>query len=390
MAPPPDMRDTGYLVGSLTSWAMVGFGLYRLWRVRWLDRGRWALTGAFFFSAVSQLVQVSAVAEQITRLFGLPNLDQLASNVGAMGIGVCEAILVAHWTALERPMRKLHRRLAFSVACLVGYVVTFSIGNDPTDPRRFSPSNVDSPAIAVFMLIYVVVQISYLADIAVVAWRFSRVAQRTWMRSGLRIAAVGGVVGVAEALSEGLFVIASLAGAHPENVDAVNAILVMTASLFLLAGWATPALEPRLGAVRNGLRRYNLHRKLYPLWRALFDAMPAIALEPPASRWAAVWSPRDVRLRALRRVIEIRDGCLNLAPYVDHRVAEAAHRTAEESGLSGMERDAVVEAVRISTALAACGAASQSPPAPMFRLSRASARSDPSWSGCRRSPRRSA
>jgi hypothetical protein len=270
-----------------------------------------------------------------------------------MCIGVCEAILVSHWTALEPAMRKLHRRLAFSVACLVGYLVTFSVGNDPTDPQRFETNHVVSPAVAAFMLIYVVVQASYLGDVAVVAWRFSRVAQRIWMRSGLRIAAVGGVIGVVEALSEGFFVVASLTGANLKGEDTTSAILVMTASLFLLAGLATPALEPRLGAIGGWLRRYHRHRKLYPLWRVLFEAMPAIALEPPAGRWTAVWSPRDIKLRALRRVIEIRDGRLNLGPCVDHSVADTARRTAQEAGLSGMDLDAIVEAVRIRTALVA-------------------------------------
>jgi hypothetical protein len=345
--------DIGYLVGSLTSWGMVVFGLYRLHRVRWRDQGRWALTGAFFFSAVGQLVEVSAVAAYVNDLFGVPNLYRLVAYVCATCIGVCEAILVSHWTSPEHPVRRLLRRLAFSAACVAGYLVAFSVGNDPADPQRFTVDNVRAPAVAVFLLIYVAVQISYLGDVAVVAWRFSRVAQRRWMRAGLRIAATGGAIGVVEALTKASYVLAGLAGARPEGEETVDSVIVMVASLFLLSGWATPALEPRVAAVRNWLVRYRGNRALYPLWRALFEAMPAIALDPPANRWAAVWSPRDVRLRTLRRVIEIRDGRLNLAPYVDPRVADVAHRMGTRAGLSGMELDAVVEAARIRAALAA-------------------------------------
>jgi hypothetical protein len=92
---------------------------------------------------------------------------------------------------------------------------------------------------------------------------------------------------------------------------------------------------------------------LYPLWKALYDAMPAIALDPPATRWAALWSPRDIRLRTLRRVIEIRDGRLNLAPWIDAGIADTAQRLGRQAGLSGMELDAVVEAARIRAALTA-------------------------------------
>jgi hypothetical protein len=345
--------DIGYLVGSLTSWAMVVFGLYRLHRVRWRDQGRWALTGAFFFSAVGQLVEVSGVAAYVNDLFGVPNLYRLVAYACAACIGVCEAILVSHWTSPEHPERRLLRRLAFSAACVAGYLVAFSVGNDPADPQRFTVDNVRAPAVAVFLLIYVAVQISYLGDVAVVAWRFSRVAQRRWMRAGLRIAATGGAIGVVEALTKASYVLAGLAGAHPEGEETVDSVIVMVASLFLLSGWATPALEPWVAAVRNWLVRYRGNRALYPLWRALFDAMPAIALEAPAGRWAAVWSPRDVKLRTLRRVIEIRDGGLNLAPYVDPRVADVAHGMGTRAGLSGMELDAVVEAARIRAALAA-------------------------------------
>jgi hypothetical protein len=345
--------DIGYLVGSLTSWAMVAFGLFRLRQVRWRDRGRWALTGAFFFSAVGQLVEVSAVADRLDGLSGMPNLYRLVAYLCAAFIGVSEVLLVTHWTSPEHATRKLRRRLVFSAACVAGYLVVFSIGNDPADPRRFTVDNVRSPAVATFLLIYVAVQISYLGDVAIVAWRFSRVAQRTWMRTGLRIAAIGGAIGVVEALSKASYVALGLAGAHPRGEETVDSVIVMVASVFLLSGWATPALEPRLGAARNWLIRYRGHRALYPLWQALFDAMPAIALEPPVNRWAAVWSPRDVKLRTLRRVIEVRDGRLNLAPYVDPGVADTARRMGTAAGLSGVHLDAVVEAARIRAALAA-------------------------------------
>lgn len=347
------MYDIGYLVGSLTSWAMVAFGLYRLRTVRWRDRGRWALTGAFFFSAVGQLVEVSAVAARFDGLFGVPNLYRLTAYLCANCIGVCEAVLVTHWTAPARPGRRLRRRLVFAAACAVGYLVTFAAGNETGDRPRFTVDHVQSPAVAVFLLIYVAVQISYLGDVAVVAWRFSRVTQGTWMRAGLRIAAVGGAIGVVEALTKAGYVAVGLSGAHPKGEETVDSVIVMIASLFLLTGWATPALEPRLVAARNWLIRYRAQRKLYPLWRALYDAVPAIALEPPAGRWIATRDPRDVRLRTLRRVVEIRDGRLSLAQYVDPAVADAARRLGREVGLSGMELDATVEAARIASALAA-------------------------------------
>lgn len=347
------MYDVGYLVGSLTSWAMVVFLLYRLSRVRWRDRGRLALAGAFFFSAVGQLVEVSTVASFVDGQLGVPNLYRLVAYLCALCIGLCEAVLVTHWTEAGRSTGKLRARLVFSAVCVAGYLVAFAAGNDRADPSRFDVDHADSPAVAAFVLIYVAVQISYLGDVAVVGWRFSLVAQRTWLRTGLRIAAIGGAIGVVEALTKASYVAVGLAGGRPRGGESVDAGIVMVASLFLLTGWATPALEPRVAAVRGWLVRYRGLHTLYPLWRALYDAMPAIALQPPAGRWSAVWSPRDVKLRALRRVIEIRDGRLNLAPYVDPAVADEAYRTARAARLSDVDTEAAVEAARIRTALAA-------------------------------------
>ena len=345
------MYNVGYLVGSLTSWAMVAFLLYRLHAVRWRDRGRWALAGAVFFSAVGQLVEVAAVAGRLDALTHVPNVYRLIAYLCANFIGVCEAVLVFHWAPGGRAGRRLRARLVFAVACTVGYLATFVAGNDPGN--RFTVEHVRSPAVALFLLIYVAVQISYLGDVMVVAWRFSQVTPRPWMRAGLRIAATGGAIGVLEALVKASYVVVGLAGGHPHGEEAVGSTIVMVASVFLLVGWSTPALEPLLESVRTWLVRYQAQWRLYPLWLALYTAIPSIGLEPPTNRWAATWSPRDVRLRTLRRLIEIRDGRLTLAPSAHPDVADIAHRRGREAGLSGTALDAVVEAAVIASALQA-------------------------------------
>jgi hypothetical protein len=62
-----------------------------------------------------------------------------------------------------------------------------------------------------------------------------------------------------------------------------------------------------------------------------------------------------VRLRLLRRVVEISDGRLTVAPYVSPRVAALARERGEAAGLAGEELAAVVEASQIAAGLAAMG-----------------------------------
>jgi hypothetical protein len=312
------MYDVGYAIGASASWAMVCFALYRLWRTGWTDRGRQALCGAFLFSAIGQLVEITAVAAPLNDLFAVPNLNRLIAYTCATMIGVCEAVLVLYWSVPpDVAQRKLRRRLLFYACCILGLVVTFALGNEPSPTQHFAAEHADSGFVAAFLFIYVVVQISYLGDVALVAWRFAKVAERLWVRRG---------------------------GA-PQGEEAVSALIVMIASLFLLSGWAVAAQESRLAAAIQWLEQYRVHRQLYPLWRAFYDAIPAIALAPPANRWQAVWSPRHVRFRLLRRIIEIRDGQMNIRTYVDPR--------ADLADSDDVEQEAANEARRIRVGLAA-------------------------------------
>ena len=149
------------------------------------------------------------------------------------------------------------------------------------------------------------------------------------------------------------FVGVTLSGPTPRGEEAVSAILVMIASVFLLSGFAVPSLEPRLAGMTDWLTSYRYHRTIYPLWHAFYEAVPSIALDPPSTRWQAVWSPRDVKFRTLRRVIEIRDGRLAICPYIDPSMEGEARRQAADAGLTSDRLEAAIEAAQIAAGLQA-------------------------------------
>jgi diguanylate cyclase (GGDEF)-like protein len=85
--------------------------------------------------------------------------------------------------------------------------------------------------------------------------------------------------------------------------------------------------------------------RLRPLWALLVEAAPDVKLStPPGRRFSA-------RYLLHRRVIEIRDAELALRPFWDSRAVAEAADAAGQAGLSRDERDAVIEAVMIVTAL---------------------------------------
>ncbi len=85
--------------------------------------------------------------------------------------------------------------------------------------------------------------------------------------------------------------------------------------------------------------------RLRPLWALLLEAAPDVRL--PAQRGTRF----SASYRLHRRVIEIRDAELALRPYRDSRAVVDAADAARRAGLGRDERDAVIEAVMIVTAL---------------------------------------
>jgi hypothetical protein len=55
------------------------------------------------------------------------------------------------------------------------------------------------------------------------------------------------------------------------------------------------------------LRDYRTYRRLYPLWRTLYQEVPEIALRPPGTWLSDVLRLRDVSFWLHRRVIEVHD-----------------------------------------------------------------------------------
>jgi hypothetical protein len=156
--------------------------------------------------------------------------------------------------------------------------------------------------------------------------------------------------------------------AGPEAVFGSVAELLLGTLAAFAAEHSTLALLcalPLVIILQRGLRRAQLLAgtwaawfRLRPLWLMLLDGSPDVRLPPqPGTRLAA-------RYLLHRRVVEIRDAQLALRPFQDSRAAAEAADAAILAGLAPDERDVVIEAAMIVSALGARrnGAASASSP----------------------------
>ena len=99
----------------------------------------------------------------------------------------------------------------------------------------------------------------------------------------------------------------------------------------------------------------------------LYETSPRIALAPPRSTLSDAFTIRDLDFRLYRRIVEIRDGSLELRPYVEPGTIERARDLSRSAELSEEEARAVVEAASLAVALDA-RRIGRAPHSPVFPL----------------------
>jgi hypothetical protein len=90
---------------------------------------------------------------------------------------------------------------------------------------------------------------------------------------------------------------------------------------------------------------------LYPMWKALCDALPHIALYPPRSHVADALTLRDSQFRRHRRLIEIRDGLLIMKDWVSAGDLDAIREAVQSASVAPDLTEPVVTACWLKTAL---------------------------------------
>jgi hypothetical protein len=114
--------------------------------------------------------------------------------------------------------------------------------------------------------------------------------------------------------------------------------------------------RPRVAveAARRWLAHYRAYRGLRPLWRALVQAMPDVALHPPGGPLAELLAACNPGYRVSRMVVEICDAQRLLLPWMDSQVPGRVREAARcVGGLPGVQADAVVDAAMLVLALQA-------------------------------------
>ncbi|MFB7667373.1 MAB_1171c family putative transporter [Kitasatospora sp. NPDC056138] len=261
-----------------------------------------------------------------------------------------------------RPAR-IHRR-ASAVAAL-GAVLLFAAADVRVHGGAVVVAGPGRPAMAGYNLLATVYTTGSMAVFVVLMGRRSRDCAQPLLRLGLRLIVLSGLVGVlwcAWGLDDVSDVLT--AGSQSEGEDTLSAVLGIATTAPAVAGATVSLWGGGLVALGQRLYSYRCHRRLEPLWSALHEALPEIALDP-AGR-GPLGLPHGARFALYRRVIEIHDARLALRPYRHPDAAAWARELDPDCRPETVEAAAIaaaVELVRAGRRLAAWTAAGAGAPA---------------------------
>ena len=276
------------------------------------------------FSALGYLVLLPPVYVLIDRTTGVPNSAGMVSAVCVLGLTGAQQVLMSHWTyPAERAKRQGTVRALLAGGMVLAFVTTFFL----FIPRvqKFDDFYVEYThqlSQAPYLVIYAVACIAGQVDVARNCARFARIADRSWLRTGMVITTVGACVILVYGAIRVADITAGQLGGDLRFLEPTAWLCGDIGSALALIGWAVPTVGPRLTQLGEWFGVYRAHVVLYPLWKALYDAVPEVSLDPPKSRLRDLLRVRDMDFWLHRRVVEIQDARRAIRAEVDSATAQ--------------------------------------------------------------------
>ncbi|MGC3001426.1 MAB_1171c family putative transporter [Streptomyces sp. G35A] len=290
------------------------------------DRALVALAAAFLASALSYAVSITWVWVRVDGFFGVPNIVVPIAQGFVILVLSLQSSVLAHWSKPPEEARRRSRHLLIAGAVvIVGMVVLFALLTPATQrPVDFAMYYAHDPFYQAYVLLYFGTYTAAEIYLACVCWKYAREVSDPWISRGLRLITVGALTTLAYS---GIRLAAVVGAEVGFSVDHLNDFAWACGDIGVTltqAGYFMPIVATRTAAAVAWHLEHYRYRRLEELWQAMADAEPSIVLEQPVDATEARRARRSVAFDLYRRAVEIRDGQIELRPYLDPAVREKA------------------------------------------------------------------
>lgn len=303
----------------------------------------------FGLLAISATSFVPAMHLAVGRITGVANIGEPIARTALLGAAWSVQIMLHRLGDPGAAGFRLGRRAVVLGACVLALWACFLLAPVDTPTVMFTRDYGHEPAVAAYLVVSLAYLWLALFDVIRGTMRYGRSAQRP-LALALRLIGLGCWLGLGYIAVKVVFVVMLVTGrgtaADGGLESTISRLLAVGGGWLVITGSALPYLARHIRTARTWIVTYRNFRRLYPLWALMYRAEPGIALDPPGSRMADALQVRDLDLRLYRRVIEIRDGYLALAPYLP-----------SQAGLPGRSDDDQSEMRDLLVAVANKGAA---------------------------------
>lgn len=334
---------SGLVVVAVITWIAA---LYKLPRGRRIGPVDWALAGTLAALALGLTLKLPAVYRVVDSVSGRTNLAQLPKDAAVVLSAFGTQVILLHLVhGGSRAGRRVRHRTFVVVAAVLAMAASFLLAQGGPEDPEFAHQHAADPGLLEFRVVYLAYLAFAFVDIVRLCTRFARLAGERLLATGLRLIAVGGVLGIGYVVASALplFAIARGRQSLGDAADTVSELLILLATLLVVVGSTLPSWGPRLG-LQPGASTRNVRvqlAQLERLWVGLTAAVPDVVFDAaPGQRGRA-----GLQERLYRRVIEIEDARLSLRPLLTPAVHEAAVQVAASRGHVSEAADAAVEGI---------------------------------------------
>jgi hypothetical protein len=343
-------RDIIYLSAAAAGIIALAFKFRHL-RRQWGTPQLWAVIATIFFASVTFWCSSPQSIHMLNRATGITNFT--APLVYCLGIAFAGAMLLLAIFWRFPPAQAWPKALTVIVAYTVAITaipILFSVSDVSVERiTDFETYYATQPTVAALLMIYIMMcgigagLITY----GCLKWaRSDDLADRPWLRRGLRLYGIAALLGFISYVEKFLAVVSNWVGLH--WLDTANTVVPMIVALpgmlSVLGAIVLPIWGPRLPLLRRWMRRWAAFWTLRPMHRSLRRVDPAVVL---ATRGKFL----DPHHRVRRQLTELADLEWRLQRLFDPAVEETARRLGQDASLSDEDLQATVHAAQLEAAL---------------------------------------